>query len=336
MSNRVEQLVRQYAILPNKPSPSGWYAVRCLVCNDHKHKKRGGWKFDGNKTSYHCFNCSTATSYDEESGFVSDELVKVLDAYGVPDTSIAELKFDSFKRYKESKAGGEVRRSQFSSNEIKSIPLPKHFYRLIQDADDVWSQIAQEYLLDRGIDIDDYKFYLSRGGNKDEDKWKGRLIIPYYNNDNLIFYHGRDLTGKSALKYLGTEAVSKASVMYGLDQLHTNRDQPLFVVEGFFDAFHIKGVAVFGNEMSEHQIALLNSSPRQKVIIPDRRGNGHLLALKGLEMGWSVSFPEIGDCKDIGESIQQYGLLYTMKSVMDNISSGLQAEVNTNLLCERK
>lgn len=335
MSNQVEQIVRQYCILPNKPAPSGWYAVRCLVCNDHKHKKRGGWKFDGNKASYHCFNCSTAVSYDEESGFVSDDLKKVLDAVGVPDTVITELKFDSFKRYKESKFGGEARRSQFSTNEIKPIQLPKHFYRLIQDEDDVWSQIAQEYLLDRGIDIDDYKFYLSRGGDKTENKWKGRLIIPYYNNDNLIFYHGRDLTGKSALKYLGTEAVSKASVMYGLDQLHTNRDQPLFVVEGFFDAFHIKGVAVFGNEMSEHQIALLNSSSRQKVIIPDRRGNGHLLALKGLEMGWNVSNLPFDYCKDVNEAVQQYGLLYVFKSIMDNIKSGFEAEVHTRLLCEK-
>lgn len=332
--NRLETVVRQYIPLPVKTTPSGWYAMRCPVCNDHKYKKRGGWKFEGDKTSYHCFNCTMAASYDDESGFISEDMEKVLDSFGVPDTVIKQLKFESFKNGNKKK--GERTKSQFEIKEPKSLSLPKHFYRLIEDEDDVWSQIAQEYLLGRGIDIDDYRFYLSKGGTTPEDNmWKKRLIIPIYKGDKLVFWQGRDLTDTAKTKYLSTEAVSKGSVIYGFDQLFNNTDQPLFVVEGFFDAFHIGGVATFGNELSPQQLAYITSSPRRKIIVPDRRGDGHLLALQGIHQGWDVSVLPFDDCKDVDDAVRKYGKLFVIKTLIDNAVSGFEAEVRVNLLCEK-
>jgi hypothetical protein len=330
--NSVESIVRQYIPLPSKTSPKGWYTLRCPVCNDHKYKKRGGWKFEDVKTSYHCFNCSIAATYDEEIGFLSDDMIKVLDSFGVPEDVITKLKFELFKRKKLQKTSSPTK-TTFQA--INTIPLPKHFYRVIQDEDDVWSQIAQEYLLTRGIDIDDYKFYLSKGGTKLENMWKHRLIIPIYKDDRLVFWQGRDLTDSKKTKYLSSESVSKGSVIYGFDHLFSNTEQPLFVVEGFFDAFHIEGVAVFGNEMSTHQISLINASPRKKVVIPDRKGDGGLLALQGIQHGWGVCVLPFDDCKDVNDAIVKYGKLFVMKTLMENVVYGFEAELRVSLLCER-
>ena len=123
MSNNLEDIVRRYVPLPNKTTPSGWYALRCPVCNDHKYKKRGGWKFDGSKTSYHCFNCPITSSYDEENGYISEDMSKILDSFGVPTDAISELKFENFKKFKGEKT---TKRSQFSVREVEPIQLPKH------------------------------------------------------------------------------------------------------------------------------------------------------------------------------------------------------------------
>jgi hypothetical protein len=256
----------------------------------------------------------------------------VLDSFGVPDDVIKRLKFEAFKNSK-LKSGETTKQKQWK--ELESLTLPKSFYRVIRDEDDVWSQIAEEYLNSRNIDIDDYKFYLSKGKTKEDKLWDGRLILPVYKDDKLIFWQGRDLTDTKKTKYLSTELVSKGSLIYGFDRLHTDYEQPLFVVEGFFDAFHIGGVAVFGNEMSEQQIAYLNTSQRKKVVVPDRTGDGGLLAQQGIKQGWSVSVLPFDDCKDVNDAIVKYGKLFVIKTLVENIKVGLDAEVSVSLLCER-
>lgn len=332
-----ESIIRYYVPLPTKTSPSGWYVLRCPVCNDHYNKKRGGWKFENTKIMYHCFNCSIAAVYDEDTKYLSSNMEKVLLSFKIPENVIERLKFLSFENRKNWKTKSNSNDDTHPIfKEPKPIVLPKHFYRLTDDKDDIWSQIAREYLNLRGIDINDYHFYLSTGGTTaEEQQWKKRLIIPIYKNEKLIFYQGRDLTGNNKTKYLSAPSVSKGSVIYGFDFLYKHTNQPLFITEGFFDAFHIDGVAVFGNKMSRQQIEYLKLSPRQKVIVPDRKGNGHLLAIQGLQQGWNVSVLPFDDCKDVDEAVSKYGKLYVIQTLLENIVSGFEAEVRINLLCEK-
>jgi hypothetical protein len=273
--------------------------------------------------------------YDDAESFLSTGMVKVLNAFGVPENTIKQLQFESFKKRKKAAPSGSTTVPRVGNDTTQHLILPKTFYRLIQDEDDIWSKIAQEYLLSRSIDIDDYKFYLSKGTNKQDRKWDKRLIIPIYRNNQLVFFQGRDLTDTLDPKYLSTESVSKGSILYGFDRLFTDVDQPLFVVEGFFDAIHIEGVAVFGNEMTQQQILYLNSSPRKKVVIPDRTGDGGLLAMQGLNQGWSVSVLPFNECKDVNDAIVRYGKLFVIKTLIDNIVSGFEATVRVDLLCEK-
>ena len=72
---------------------------------------------------------------------------------------------------------------------------------------------------------------------------------------------------------------------------------------------------------------------RDKVIIPDKEGDGDRIALQAIELGWSVTFPEFGKCKDVNDAIVKYGKIYVINQIMTNISSGNDAILRLKLYC---
>ena len=93
---------------------------------------------------------------------------------------------------------------------------------------------------------------------------------------------------------------------------------------------------MFHHHMTQNQIKWLERSRRQKVIIPDRWGDGYRLAEQAIRLGWSVSYPDIGSCKDVNEAIMKYGKLYTFKTIRDNICSDFEAESRLGIYCVKK
>jgi DNA primase len=151
----------------------------------------------------------------------------------------------------------------------------------------------------------------------------------------LIFYFGRDLTGTRVKKYMSPD-VPKQNILYGFDHMFEDTSEPLYVAEGWFDVFRLKGVAVLGNRMTPGQITWLNKSHRPKVVIPDRFGDGHLLAEQAIELGWSVSTPDIGECKDINEAMCKYGEFFTRLTIKKHTYEGFEALVRTQTYCEHE
>ena len=37
-----------------------------------------------------------------------------------------------------------------------------------------------------------------------------------------------------------------------------------------------------------------------------------------IERGWGVSFPDWDNCKDAGDAVTKYGMLYTIRSILDS------------------
>lgn len=341
MSN-LEETIRTHVSLGSQ-APSGWFPVRCLVCEDHPNKKRGGFRFDGGKVAYHCFNCPAAAVYDSMHGGLSDKMRDILLKFGVAEEDLNRIVLGDLEDGQDKKPTKKQQKKVQSDLAPTEIGLPDHFYRLIEDcknpvAQDLITQLrALEHIEDRGMSQQDYPFFLSRFETKDWEKksWNYRLIIPVYYQDKLIFYQGRDLEPEQKrIKYKSTSA-SKTKVMYGYEEIFRKTNDPLYVVEGFFDAFHIKGVAVFGNEFTEDQIKILNRCPRPKVVIPDRKGDGHLLAQQAVKHNWQVSIPEIGGCKDVNAAVVKYGTLYVMQSIVENTMSGFEALASVEMYCEK-
>lgn len=320
----LEKLVRDHIRIPARSSPSGFYTVVCKICHDHGRKgPRGGFRFELESVGYHCFNCSFSTGAKE--GYkIPKKMVQVLEAFGVPKIDILSLNIDSFEKIFQKKTDTPA-----LNLDPAVIELPKSFNRLHPQNEDKQTLIAIYYLQNRGIAPEQYPFYLSAEGI-----WRKRIIIPIYNRQGeLIFYQGRAMFKSTKRRYASPNVIKK-NILYGFRHLFSNDELPLFITEGFFDAFHLDGVALLGKELSKEQAIWINKSSRQKIYIPDRTGGGLDGAKAALRQGWSLSTPDIGSCNDISEAISRYGKIYVISSIMQSISSGDEAKLLLSLYCK--
>lgn len=333
----LQEIIQDHIRLSQKANAKGWHSVVCKVCNDHGRKgPRAGFKFENDTVAYHCFNCGHAAVYDpREHKTLSKNMVTVLQRFSVPEDEWQQINvahiLDPDKQY-------QPKVKKKLAMEPDSVWFPDYFVPLTERKDTPDGQVAVEYLKTRGVQWDSYPFYIPKISNDEESKkFFGRLIIPIFYGKSVVYYVGRDLTGKNIKKYLNPE-IDRENVLFNYDAItqDVNTDLPLYVVEGFFDALVINGVAVFGNRMTQNQIQWLNKTARKKVIIPDRYGDGHLLAEQALKQGWSISTPDIGNCKDVNEAIVKYGKLYVLKSIAENTATGIQAVASLTVYCETK
>lgn len=350
--DHTEQLIRTHVHLPNQPSGTGWYPILCKVCNDHGKKgPRAGFKFENDGLAYHCFNCGLKTTYYPHYDTIPGDTTKVFESFGIPTEEVNKLRLETLKQ-KDKHGVLSVRKKEGLVINPKELSIPDHFY-LLSDAtkNDKWAEIARAYLEDRKVDHTSYPFFLSTGiptnyiGPESQksafvraaQKWTKRVIIPIYKDEKLIYYQGRDLT-EHALKKYESPSAPKERIIYGFDQLFINEDRPLYVTEGFFDAFLIQGVALLGNELTEPQIVWLNKSRRDKVYVPDKGLSGAKNAQRALEQGWKISFPvEPGsstNCKDISDAIIKYGQLYVHNILKEETKEGFQAKAALTLYCK--
>jgi len=330
----LESIIKLY-VHPLVPGNKGWFKTRCMVCNDHQPGTsgfkglRGNFLLDGNILAYNCYNCGIKTKFDPmtSNGF-SKTFIEIFKSFNIPETEYNKVLINNLGNYKKK----SNIKQQLIDIEPKKIKLPEHFY-LLKDADDKWATIARHYLKKRLIEPDGHEFFLSTGKGKYGKKWKGRVIFTVYKDSKLVYYQGRALINSLIRKY-ETPAVDKCNILYNYDALQSYSEKPVFIVEGWFDAVLINGVAIFGKYLSKEQIMWLSKSPREKVIIPDKFGDGQQLANQAINLGWSVSFPEFGNCKDVTDAMIKFGKLYVIDSIMKNIKKSVEAQICVKLYCK--
>lgn len=333
-----EDLVREHVSFTGLPS-NGWHPCYCEVCGDGSRTKgpRGGWLFQDEMAFFNCFNQGCEGSYDpERENPLSNGMYAALEAFGVP---IKDYKLLQLKLKQES--GNTTKKVETRRAPIVTIPIPSHFYLLSEaDADDLIAEKAKDYLAGRNIDYRKYPFYLSTGKAKKSDlpneithakALKDRIIIPAFRGDNLIYYQARAMDPKAKSKYINPDT-PRGNIIIGMDRLYQDVKAPLFVTEGFFDAYHLNGVAVMENKLTAQQVELLSRSPRRKVIVPDRNGDSKRLALDAIANDFGVSIPNWGGETDVDKAVRRYGRLYVAKSIVDNIKFGMAARLVVGMM----
>jgi hypothetical protein len=322
-------------------STDGWNRLYCELpdCMDGSRTKgpRAGFVLNGDNIGFHCFNCGVGIKHEDSGEGISTKMLNVLEAFGVPKKDI--LHVVNAKRVKTPNKKKD--KSARPKPQFKTLQIPDHFYKLSEASEDnVIAQNAIAFIEKKKfIKADEYPFYLSTATTKNPDpkeinkakSMRNRLIIPAFRNDKMIYYIGRSLDEDNVKKYLNAP-IPKTNIIYGMDNLYKNQESILFVTEGFFDSFHLKGVAVLENHMTKDQIELLNSSPRRKVVVPDRHGDSRKLAEQAINLGWGISVPEWGDCIDVCESILKYGKLLTLDMIMKSIKEGPKAKLHLNFV----
>lgn len=201
---------------------------------------------------YHCFKT------DKKGSLV--KLVQIVDSCDRDDaiatlsgkTSIRELE----KRLEDMFAEQE----EFVPIPVKNeIELPAGC-ELISNlgTNNWWRKKAEEYLTNRKIPIDG--LYICT-----EDKYKARIVIPYYSKDGKLIYWNARHMGKSKCKYLGPPkeiGVGKEDVVFMAGNW-PNPGSTIYLCEGEFNAISLKNcelnaAACGGKNMSEKQALMLS------------------------------------------------------------------------------
>lgn len=329
----IEEIVSSTLVF--KGESNGWFRTYCEVCGDGSRTKgpRGGWRFDGEMCFYHCFNQGCEGNFDPNREIpYSKDMNKIFLAFGIPKDPINTILFK-----KKLERGTPLVKQKRESKTANPIAVPDHFYKLCDaEPDDVIAIKAKDYLItERFIDPSEYPFYLSTGISKSTNpkdislakSLRNRIIIPSFKREQMVYWIARSLDKNSKLRYLNLD-IPKGNIIYGFDRLYAATRAPLFICEGFFDAFHVNGVAVLENSMTKDQIDLIDRSPRTKIVIPDKHGDSKRLAEQALDKGWSISLPDIGSCTDISKGIAKYGKLYVIDSIVKNIQYGRSARLS--------
>lgn len=334
-----ESIIRQHVFL-GRSNAKGWCPVLCRVCNDHGQKgARAGFRFEPGSFGYNCFNCGKAGGFSDTSvEGPTEDTELICSAFGIPDDFVNDMRMLAINNRTNGNAVSQQILAKSKTSAPKVLEVPDYFVSIADlPADYPLRIVAEDHLSEeRSMTPGDYPFYvaLPKKNDPESKRWAYRLIIPIFNHaDQVIYWQARDLTGLAKRKYLNVD-VERDNILYGMHELYNRTNAPLFITEGFFDAWHVKGVATLGRTLTPAVIEMLQNCPREKIVIPDRLGNGAELAEAALKQGWKVSVPDFGQCKDVTEAVVKYGKLFVIKSIMDNIYSGTAAETMIGLHCK--
>ena len=339
MTLLVHQLVEEYLPAKRKQTAKGWIVFNSVCCHHRGHRRdtrsRGNLLLtpDGGMI-VNCYNCGFKTGY--RNGDLTGNFENWLRYLGVPHNKIQEAKLEILSK----KLNGEIETivlpEVFHTDHFKEIELPNHSQPI-----EVWAESQEiseelitcmEYLSTRGRAIaSGWQYHWTPITRWNLNK---RIIIPFYHNNKIIGWTGRyaGTPPKNTPKYFNSDIPQ--GYLFNNHVINLQPRKYVLITEGPFDAIAVDGVSPLGSTMNKQQISWLNSTDKEKIIVPDRQQNNQDLINVALEQGWSVSFPEWGEgIKDAADASKTYGRLYTIASIINSRThSKLQIEMKRKTL----
>lgn len=166
------------------------------------------------------------------------------------------------------------------------------------------SKPYRNYLIKRGLNPDymEKHYDLKAGGIGGE--WKFRLMIPVYENGELVAWQGRAISPNEKIRYKASslkESVNVKELLYNINNCHYDK---VIVVEGVFDAwrFGTDCVAVFGISLKDKQIHRLAERFKEVYILFDwgeeqAKASAEMLQKKLRSLGVSACVLDVSDTK---------------------------------------
>jgi hypothetical protein len=296
------------AHLPSKrkQTPSGWISFNAPCCQDQR--QRGGLIFNqGDAVSYHCFNCGFKASWQPGRN-LTQKMRKFMRDLNMSDDIINQLGLEAM-RLKDSETA-EVRSIVPTFDERVLPPDSKTLqswnnWGELGGGDTIPKGVIDVayYLMDRGIEFDQYPFYYCP-----KVGFSNRVIIPFIYNGKIVGYTARAI-GDAKPKYISEQ---QPGYVFNLDNQNNDR-KFVIVCEGPLDALSIDGCALLGSEIKDSQNWLLKQLGKEIVLVPDRDHEGPKTVEQAIEFGWSVSMPEWpAGVKDVNDALIKLGKLSTL------------------------
>jgi len=272
-----------------------------------------------NNFTYKCHNCGVGRSL---ANFLKDQ-----------DTHLYEQYI--MEKFKEGKTGkGTATPSpKFDFKEPKFVKRDTDLEKISSLNN---SHPARVYLEQRGIEDLDYFYYCPKfkeWTNKQKKTFdtlrqdSPRIIIPFKDKaGNLFGYQGRSLAPKAKLRYITIMLDEDQPKIFGMDRVNT--DEPIYIVEGPFDATFIKNsVAMAGSDVDirtfgwSNHIWIFDNEPRNREIVSRiskaiSRGDQVVIWPKNIQQ------KDINDMHLAGHDVQTL--------VQSNVYQGLQATLKFN------
>lgn len=313
-----------------RQTPTGWFVAKCPLCNDYK--ERFGIRFDAEaglqKITTNCWNCSTATKYEEFSGKMSQKFKEILIAGGIDEAEISATVNSAFfnKQDRDDKVITLEKLNKINTF-TPPINLPVGALQLGSPEHSVYQQKLFTYLNERSVNLQRYRFFFSL-----EERFLNRVIIPFYRGGKLIYWQARSIDPGEKKRY-DNAPVSRDAVMFNIDQLSSYHERPLFVTEGVFDSMMVDGVSLLGSKLNPAKSEILSKSRRRLVFVVDKDKNGGHLAQAVLANGWDIAFAPAG-ARDLNESVCRFGLSWTIYELIRSIpKSKDRAELSIKMQC---
>ena len=218
-----------------------------------------------NNFVYKCHNCGVGRTL---SNFLKDQDSFLHDQYVM----------EKFKEGRTGK-GTTIPNPKFNFTEPKFVKKNTDLEKI---SDLNISHPARVYLEQRGIKDLEYFYYCPKfkeWTNKQKKTFdtlrqdSPRIIIPFKDTQgNLFGYQGRSLAPKAKLRYITIMLDDEHPKIFGLDRI--NKEQPIYIVEGPFDATFIKNsVAMAGSDADirtfgwSNYIWIFDNEPRNREIV---------------------------------------------------------------------
>lgn len=152
-----------------------------------------------------------------------------------------------------------------------------------------------EYLAKRGFDPEYLERMFELNGVGPIGGYKHRIIAPIALQGRIVSYQGRDITGKSDLKYKACAEIDEAyphkHTLYGIDLA---KKESVVVVEGITDVWRLGpgAVATFGTSFTSAQVKMIHTGFKRAFVLFDgelaaqkaAQELGHMLAVAGVDV----------------------------------------------------
>lgn len=206
----------------------------CPFCKHHKKKL----SVNIDKNAWKCWVC-------DSSGRTIEYLVKRFgDPRDLQDWGIdSEITFDDIEI---------VLFGEKIKPEIKEeINLPKEYVPLLTGRKSFLKDRALKYLKQRGLT--EKQIFIYKIGICTKGEYKGRVIIPSFNEEGEINYFVARTYENDFLKYKNPN-ISKSKIIF--NELLIDFDKPVFIVEGIFDAIRIgkNSVPILGSTIKTEDL----------------------------------------------------------------------------------
>jgi hypothetical protein len=174
---------------------------------------------------------------------------------------------DIYKKYKSAFDPGDLRLEKLRKFESVSDPEEK---TLILPGSPQLSDRHKRYLEKRGFDPNHMIRKYSLCGTNHMGEYNYRIIIPIFFKGQIVSFQGRDITGKSELRYKACkkedEIIHHKHILYGYDQV--KNEKHIIVTEGAIDKWKMgdNAVALFGIGYRKEQVLLLTEFEKVTIL----------------------------------------------------------------------